>query len=483
MESRDRHSKCDPQRKAAVRKRAAALLHLERANRALCAFVLCVGAYLMLPHAAQAAEDLQFGTVTVSADGSAAIKEKCDFGLADYTRFQVGSNRNVDETYIGYAYYVGADANQVVAIYTNKDAVVYIPQDQATAVEYSLKNSTQEEDLAAMLAALDQVNSKGGVVIDANKLKWHVTFDTSITVGNAVYTFDHTDKNGRVYATVIGVDGSDITDAENPLNIGLQHAATAQLKPQSDITIIERARGFAAIAEFFQRLDPSPLWVTLKTTFTAIVFIFILGLLAAYWLVRLPSRMQDIFDAIFTIPMVLPPTVCGFLLLLLLGKNTGLGRFFIDVGFPLIFSWPATVIAAVVVAFPLMYRSARGAFENLDNNLLDAARTLGWSNKKIFFRLMLPLSWPSIAAGTVLAFARALGEFGATLFIAGNYAGVTQTIPIAIYYQWMNGNTDVALFWTGVVILFSFAVIVFINLWSKRTTRYKRPIEQNDEVV
>jgi molybdate transport system permease protein len=176
--------------------------------------------------------------------------------------------------------------------------------------------------------------------------------------------------------------------------------------------------------------------------------------------------------------MVLPPTVCGFLLLLLLGRNTALGQWFIDIGFPLIFSWPATVIAATVVAFPLMYRSSRGAFENLDPNMLDAARTLGWSNARIFFRLMIPLSWSSIAAATVLAFARALGEFGATLFLAGNYVGITRTIPIAIYFEWMSGNLDVAIFWTVVILIFSFLVILFINLWSRHTTKYRRGADE-----
>ncbi|MFR4803404.1 MAG: molybdate ABC transporter permease subunit [Eggerthellaceae bacterium] len=200
--------------------------------------------------------------------------------------------------------------------------------------------------------------------------------------------------------------------------------------------------------------------MTLKTTGTAIVLVFVLGLLAAWWSLRIPSRAQDIADSIFTIPMVLPPTVCGFVLLLLLGNNTALGRWFIDIGFPLIFSWPATVLAVVVVSFPLMYRSARGAFEGIDRNMLDAARTLGWSEGRIFFKLMLPLAWSSIAAGTVLAFARALGEFGATLFLAGNYVGITRTIPIAIYFEWMNGNTDVSLFWTAVIIALFLSDIV-----------------------
>lgn len=224
---------------------------------------------------------------------------------------------------------------------------------------------------------------------------------------------------------------------------------------------------------FAASMDLSPLWVTLKTTGAAIVVVFFLGLSAAYFSLRMPPRLQDLADSVFTIPMVLPPTVCGFLLLLALGRNSAVGQWFIEIGFPLVFSWPATVIAATVVAFPLMYRSARGAFEGIDPNMLDAARTLGWGEPKIFVRLMMPLAWSSIAAGTVLAFARALGEFGATLFLAGNYLGVTRTIPIAIYFEWMNGNVDVAMFWTAVIMAFSFAVILLINRLSRRATEYR----------
>ena len=222
----------------------------------------------------------------------------------------------------------------------------------------------------------------------------------------------------------------------------------------------------------------SPLWVTLKTTGTAIVFIFVLGLAAAYFSLRIPARAQDIADSIFTIPMVLPPTVCGFLLLLAFGRNTALGQWFIDIGFPLIFSWQATVVAAVVVAFPLMYRSARGAFENLDPNMLDAARTLGLVEPQDILQAACCRcrGRPSRPA-RCSSFARALGEFGATLFLAGNYLGITRTIPIAIYFEWMNGNTDVAIFWTVVIMAFSFVVILFINLWSRRTTKYRRKVE------
>ena len=265
-----------------------------------------------------------------------------------------------------------------------------------------------------------------------------------------------------------------MTESETLAGLVPSHADFAMLVPAQDVSVVAAATGASAVQAFFDKLDWSPLWVTLKTTGTAIIIVFILGLLVAWWSLRIPPRAQDIADSILTIPMVLPPTVCGFILLLLLGKNTGIGQWFIDIGFPLIFSWPATVLAAVVVSFPLMYRSARGAFESIDPNMLDAARTLGWSETKIFYKLMMPLAWSSIAAGTVLAFARALGEFGATLFLAGNYVGITRTIPIAIYFEWMNGNTDIALFWTGIIIVFSFMVILFINLWGRRTTKYRR---------
>jgi molybdate transport system permease protein len=202
--------------------------------------------------------------------------------------------------------------------------------------------------------------------------------------------------------------------------------------------------------------------------------VFVLGLAAAYFSLKISSRLTGVIDSIFTIPMVLPPTVCGFLLLMLFGNSTAVGKWLIEHGIELIFTWPAAVIAATVVAFPLMYRTARGAFEAQDPAIFDAARTLGWSESRIFMRLMLPLAWPSIAAGTVLAFARALGEFGATLFVAGNYAGVTQTMPIAIYFQWMGGRSDIATFWVFVVILISFAFIVFINWYASRTQKYRR---------
>lgn len=421
-------------------------------------------------------ESVADDAVLVAADGTSATMEGSPFALDGFSRSQVGGNSEIAGAYVGYRYYVSDEPGSLVVIATDGLTVVYVPPEAREAAGFDAGSSEDRAFLKRLLVALDAANSKGGATLQVEG-EWLFSSDQVIEQDGVQYRFDQELKAGQYYASVIGVDGSDVTDPANPAFVNLTHADSALLKPAAEVEVVGEPTGFDALAAFVGGIDMSPLWVTLKTTGTAIVFIFVLGLLAAYFSLRIPPRAQDIADSIFTIPMVLPPTVCGFLLLLAFGRNTALGQWFIDIGFPLIFSWQATVLAAVVVAFPLMYRSARGAFENLDPNMLDAARTLGWSNAKIFFKLMLPLSWSSIAAGTVLSFARALGEFGATLFLAGNYLGITRTIPIAIYFEWMNGNTSVALFWTGVIIVFSFVVILFINLWGRRTTKYKRGVE------
>lgn len=427
---------------------------------------------------ASADGDALAGDVVVSADGDAALRDGAAFAADDFTRAQKGSNRDLDGRYIGYAYYEGSSADYAVAVATSQYVVVYVPDSARSLCDVT--DPSQQEDLKAYFLALDETALNGGVVMSAD-VPWYYTGDETYQVGDIVYRFGLEVGEGRYYVSVIGADGSDVVSDASGATAGAArptHVDFFQVAAPDAVDIALPATGIAAFGEFLGSIDLSPLWVTLRTTGVAIVFIFILGLAAAYFSLRIPKRTQDIADTIFTIPMVLPPTVCGFLLLLALGNNSPVGRWFIDVGFPLIFSWPATVIAAVVVAFPLMYRSARGAFEGLDSNMLDAARTLGWSNRKIFFKLMLPLSWSSIAAGTVLSFARALGEFGATLFLAGNYVGITRTIPIAIYFEWMSGNIDVALFWTVIILIFSFVVILFINLWSRRTTKYRRGAEE-----
>ena len=425
---------------------------------------------------AQTAGDVDTSAVQVSKEGDAAALEGSSFAISDFSRAQKGSNRSIDGEYRGYAYLIGQGAGQAAQLVAVNDQVVaYIPPAMAEQLSLDFEDAQTQTQLKQLFCALDAGQSSGSVPLSGIST-WYFTTQQTYDLGAVRLMFDQ-EISGKAYVLVIGVDGSDIADGENANYAKPSFADFGVIAPADQVSIVAKPTGLAAAGEFLQNLDWSPLWVSLRTTGIAIVFIVILGLLAAYFCLNLSSRAKSIFSAIFTIPMVLPPTVCGFILLFVCGSNTAFGRFWIETGFPLIFSPTACVIAAVVVAFPLMYRNALGAFESLDRNMLDAARTLGWSNAKIFMRLMLPLSWSSIAAGMVLAFARALGEFGATLFMAGNYVGVTRTIPIAIYFEWMNGNSDVAWFWTGVIIVFSLVVIVFINLWSGHTTKYRKRSE------
>ncbi|MEX1307694.1 MAG: molybdate ABC transporter permease subunit, partial [Eubacteriales bacterium] len=174
-------------------------------------------------------------------------------------------------------------------------------------------------------------------------------------------------------------------------------------------------------------MDVTPLILSLKVAFLATLFTFILGILAARLTVKM-RKGKGFVDGLFTLPLVLPPTMVGFFLLVIFGKNGPFGAFLASLGVSVVFTWTGAVIASTVVAFPLMYRTARGAFEQLDENLLHAGRTLGMSELALFLRVMLPNSIPSIMAGAVLAFARALGEFGATIMLAGNIPGRTQTV-------------------------------------------------------
>jgi len=214
--------------------------------------------------------------------------------------------------------------------------------------------------------------------------------------------------------------------------------------------------------------DTAPLWISIKTSLTATAIVLVLGIAAAQWRVRRQSRVWELFDGLALLPLVLPPTVVGYILLVLFGRQSILGRLFLKAGVLIVFSWPATVIAAAVVAFPLMYLTARAAFEQLEPSLLQAARTLGASEWEVLRRVALPLAWPGVAAGTVLAFARALGEFGATLMLAGNFPGRTRTIPIAIFFEIESGNNSAALIWVLIVVGVSFGVLVVFNLWTRR---------------
>ncbi len=227
-------------------------------------------------------------------------------------------------------------------------------------------------------------------------------------------------------------------------------------------------------------IDVSPLLLSIATTCAATVATFFLGLLAAWWMYRAQTQegarvgglwgwgvrawgLHRWMDGVLTLPLVLPPTVVGFFLLLLFGRRSLLGHLLERVGVTIVFSWPATVIAATVVAFPLMYRTALGAFAQVNPTLLQAARTLGASEWRVFRRVLFPLAAPGVVAGTVLAFARALGEFGATLMLAGDIPGRTQTMPIAIFAAVEDGNMRLAVAWVALIVAISLAMIRLLN--------------------
>lgn len=212
-------------------------------------------------------------------------------------------------------------------------------------------------------------------------------------------------------------------------------------------------------------MDFSPLWISLKTAFFATIITSIIGIFASYKMANYKGRGRGLIDGIFTLPLILPPTVIGFFLLLLCGKNGFVGKIFMNFNKNIIFSWSATVIAATVVAFPMMYRTCRSAFEQIDKNMISAARTLGLSETKIFFKIAIPLAWPGIIGGLVLSFARVLGEFGATLMIAGNIPGRTQTMPVAIFFAVESGDMNKAILWVLIIVAISFVMIFLLNYW------------------
>lgn len=223
-----------------------------------------------------------------------------------------------------------------------------------------------------------------------------------------------------------------------------------------------------------KNIDISPIIISLKTASAAIALTFLLGLFVARWIVEMKSeKTKMVLDGILTLPLVLPPTVIGFLLLIVFGVNRPIGKFLLEfLGVKIVFSWTATVIAAVVISFPLMYRSARGAFEQVDQNLVMAAKTLGMSERRIFWRIIMPLALPGVAGGGILAFARGLGEFGATAMIAGNIANETRTLPLAIYAEVAAGNMQAASYYVIIVMFISFLVVVLTNYFSMKERKY-----------
>ena len=221
--------------------------------------------------------------------------------------------------------------------------------------------------------------------------------------------------------------------------------------------------------------DLSPLWISLKTAGLATIATFAIGTAAAYWMLNYRGRWKSLIEGILIAPLILPPTVVGFLLLLLLGKNSPLGQLMQSFDFTIVFTWYAAVVAAIVVSFPLMYKTALGAFEQTDSSLLQVARTLGASETRVFLQILLPLAAPGLLAGVTLAFARALGEFGATLMLAGNIPGQTQTMPMAIYFAVEAGDMQEAWLWTIAIMTLSLSGLMVVNCWQQRYGQQRSP--------
>lgn len=214
-------------------------------------------------------------------------------------------------------------------------------------------------------------------------------------------------------------------------------------------------------------MDIAPLLISFKVAFMATFITIFTGIPIAWFVAKL-KRGKGFIDGILTMPMVLPPTIVGFFLLLLIGKNGLIGKFLLQFDIVLIFTWVSAVLASVIVSFPLMYRTARGAFEALDQNLIHAGRTLGMSDFQIFWKVILPNTISGMTAGIILAFARALGEFGATIMVAGNIPGRTQTMSVAIYSAVQGGHREKAYVWVIIILAISFGTMIAMNWLSSR---------------
>lgn len=226
------------------------------------------------------------------------------------------------------------------------------------------------------------------------------------------------------------------------------------------------------ICAVLQGLDWSPLYISLKTGAVATVISFFLGLFAARKVIKAGPKIKAVADGLLTLPMVLPPTVAGFFLLLLFSRRRPLGMFLYDqFDIKVVQSWLGCIIAAAVIAFPLMYRNARAAFEQIDVNLVYAGRTLGMSEAKIFWKVVIPTAGPGIISGTILTFARALGEYGATSMLAGNIPGKTGTISQKIAMVIQDGDYLTAGVWVIIVLIIAFIVIFLMNLFTGRNMK------------
>ena len=211
-------------------------------------------------------------------------------------------------------------------------------------------------------------------------------------------------------------------------------------------------------------MDWFPLWNSLRIAAISCGIVFFLGIFAAYYVAKLPKWLKGVVDVIFTLPMVLPPTVCGYFLLLIFGVKRPAGILLAQMGIQMVMTWYGGILASTVVAFPLMYRTARGAFESFDDTLAYSGQTLGLSNTYIFWRIRMPACRQGILAGTVLAFARALGEYGATSMLIGYIPGKTATISTTVYQLWRTNDESGAFIWVMVNLAISAMILLLVNL-------------------
>ena len=211
-----------------------------------------------------------------------------------------------------------------------------------------------------------------------------------------------------------------------------------------------------------------PLWNSLRIAAISCIIVFFTGIWAAYYVARMPRAVKGLLDVVLTLPMVLPPTVCGYFLLILFGVKRPLGMFLANFGIKFVMTWYGGILAATVVAFPLMYRTARGAFESFDETLSYAGWTLGLSNTYIFWRIRMPACRQGILAGTVLAFARAMGEYGATSMLIGYTPGKTATISTTVYQLWRTNDEAGAFKWVMINLVISTVVLLVVNMLEER---------------
>ena len=222
-------------------------------------------------------------------------------------------------------------------------------------------------------------------------------------------------------------------------------------------------------------MDWYPLWNSLRIAAISTFFVFFFGIFTAYYIAKLPRLIKGVLDVVLTLPLVLPPTVVGYLLLRVLGPKRVIGKWVLETfDVKMVMTWWSAIFATIVVIFPLMYRTVRGAFEAFDETLAYSGQTLGLSNTFIFWRIRIPYCRQGILAGTVLAFARALGEYGATSMIAGYTPGKTATISTTVYQMWRTDNDALAFKWVMVNIAISAVVLLAVNMLERKNVRRRK---------